>query len=137
MTAPHEHPGEHPPEPDHVPMTKIAVVLVTALVVFVVGGLWSASVQRGETGSVRADVSPAPSLAGSTEVGIVYQRPFAEDPRAPSGSSASPRPSEPPNASLERARRRLETSGWVDRDAGTVHVPIEDAMEIVAKRGRL
>ncbi|MFN0007842.1 MAG: hypothetical protein ACKVXR_08030 [Planctomycetota bacterium] len=36
-----------------------------------------------------------------------------------------------------RAREsdRLSTYGWVDRQAGVVHVPIERAMELVAKDG--
>jgi len=30
---------------------------------------------------------------------------------------------------------RLSTYGWIDRQAGVVHVPIERAMELVAKEG--
>lgn len=35
----------------------------------------------------------------------------------------------------ERERARLSTYGWVDRQAGVVHIPIERAMEIVAREG--
>jgi len=35
----------------------------------------------------------------------------------------------------ERESERLTTYGWVDRQAGVVHLPIERAMEIVAKEG--
>ena len=32
----------------------------------------------------------------------------------------------------QAARERLESWGWVDREAGTVHLPIDVAMEVVA-----
>ena len=31
--------------------------------------------------------------------------------------------------------RTLTTYGWVDEKAGTVHIPIEDAMHVLAQRG--
>ncbi|BES70395.1 hypothetical protein RE428_14130 [Marinobacter nanhaiticus D15-8W] len=34
-----------------------------------------------------------------------------------------------------RARERLETVGWVDRDARVVHIPIEYAMSLLVERG--
>jgi hypothetical protein len=52
-----------------------------------------------------------------TEIGIVDQVPFTADKRLP----------------LWRAARKaeLESYGWVDRAKGTVHIPIEAAMEQV------
>jgi hypothetical protein len=32
-------------------------------------------------------------------------------------------------------QQRLNTYGWVDEKAGTAHIPIERAMELVAQRG--
>jgi hypothetical protein len=47
-----------------------------------------------------------------------------------------PRLQETPALDLEklhaREREQLSTYGWVDRQAGIVHIPIERAMEIVA-----
>ena len=34
----------------------------------------------------------------------------------------------------EEKRRQLESSGWVDRAHGIVHIPIEDAMALLASR---
>ena len=34
-----------------------------------------------------------------------------------------------------REEERLSTYGWIDRDAGVVHVPIERAIELVAREG--
>jgi hypothetical protein len=39
-------------------------------------------------------------------------------------------------AALRRSEdARLGTYGWIDRDHGTVRIPIEQAMRIVAERG--
>ena len=109
-------------EPDRVPARRLASIGLAGLLVFGLGALWAASVQRGGTGSVRGDSAPRPALAGQREIGMVYQSRF-------DASIAAARNDE--------ARRRLESAGWVDRDAGVARVPIEDAMEIVARRGTL
>ena len=46
--------------------------------------------------------------------------------------------SQPPDlrAFLEEKRARLEGYGWVDREAGRIHVPIEQAMRQMAGEGR-
>ncbi len=54
---------------------------------------------------------------------MVYQRPFEKE------NIAAARNAE--------ARKRLESAGWVDRERGVVHVPIDQAMEIIARRGKL
>jgi hypothetical protein len=109
-------------EPDRVPVRRLVFIGLLGLFVFGLGALWAAIVERGATGSLRGDTAPRPSLAGQREIGMVYQRRF-------DASIAA--------AKNDEARRRLESAGWVDRDAGVVHVPIEQAMEIVARRGRL
>jgi hypothetical protein len=109
-------------EPDRVPVRRLAGIGLAALLVFGIGTLWAASVQRGAVGSVRSDTAPRPAFAGDAEVGMVFQTPFE-------GSLAATR--------NEAARQRLESVGWVDRDAGVAHVPIEQAMDIVVRRGRL
>ena len=35
----------------------------------------------------------------------------------------------------QKEHRRMTTYGWVDQAAGTVHMPIEKAMEMVMERG--
>ena len=35
----------------------------------------------------------------------------------------------------DEQRKDLESYGWVDRPAGVVHIPIEEAMRLVAERG--
>ena len=109
-------------EPDRVPTRRLASIGLAGLLVFSVGAIWATSVQRAATGSVRSDTAPRPALAGQPEIGMVYQQRFAESIAA---------------AKNDEARRRLESAGWVDRDAGVVRIPIEQAMDIVAQRGKL
>ncbi len=61
------------------------------------------------------DVTPRPAKLGQPEIGIVNQELFEQDTRAEQTRQAQ--------------RQRLSTYGWVDRARGTVHVPIERAME--------
>jgi hypothetical protein len=110
-------------ETDLVPVRRIVRVGVAGLVAFAVGGAWALTVQRGATGSVRSGVTDAPpAYAGNEEVGMVFQHPFAQPIAA---------------AKRETARQRLESAGWVDRDAGVVHIPIEEAMDLIVARGHL
>ena len=60
--------------------------------------------------------------AGKAKIGIVEQRLF-----------------ENANQGLawrEQAYRRLDATGWVDREKGVVHIPIERAMDLVEKGAR-
>lgn len=62
---------------------------------------------------------PMPLQIGQSEVGIVDQVPYDV------------------SRALESYRndrmKRLETWGWVDRKAGTVHMPIDRAMDLVVQ----
>lgn len=53
-------------------------------------------------------------------------------------SLGAPGLSSAPQPQLRQERRekqaRLHSSGWVDRDAGIAHIPIEDAMDILVSR---
>jgi len=44
-------------------------------------------------------------------------------------------PSQELRSVLAEERRRLTTYGWVDEQKGVVRIPIEDAMEVLARRG--
>ncbi|RJS21150.1 hypothetical protein DRW03_17180 [Corallococcus sp. H22C18031201] len=59
--------------------------------------------------------APVPSTLGAPQVGRVEQVPFMQAP-----------PEEAVNA---REQARLKGYGWVDRDAGLIHIPVERAME--------
>lgn len=48
------------------------------------------------------------------------------------GLSSAPQPELRKDRSEKETR--LHSAGWVDRDAGIAHIPIEDAMDILASR---
>lgn len=57
---------------------------------------------------------------------------------SPSETRAPPLQQSPPAdmAELERDQEgRLSRAGWVDREAGVVHLPIDRAMELTVERG--
>jgi len=57
----------------------------------------------------------------------------------PSQVPPAPQLQTSPQQDLKRMReyeeQRLRTAGWIDRQAGVTHIPIEQAMDLVAQRG--
>lgn len=53
-------------------------------------------------------------------------------------AAGAPGLSSAPQPEMQRERRekeaRLHSAGWVDRKAGIAHIPIDDAMDILASR---
>jgi hypothetical protein len=65
---------------------------------------------------------PIPQQIGQREIGIVDQVPFDVTRSF--------------QAYRDDRNARLESWGWVDRKAGIVHMPIEEAMDRVVKEGK-
>jgi len=107
-------------EDKNLPYRKIVGVGVASVVVFALGILWSTSLLKIATKEMQP-VGPAPMPAGVNqyEVGIVNQRMFSLDQRA-----AQKR--------LQQMNR-LSTYGWLDRQAGVVHIPIDVAMDMLVQ----
>lgn len=61
--------------------------------------------------------------------------PFSYPAEPPPGPRLLPNPPEELHKYLASERRRLNSYGWVNREAGVVHIPIERAMELVLQRG--
>ena len=62
------------------------------------------------------------------------QSPVALTPQMPSGPHVEEHPAEELKALRERENDLLNRYGWVDQKAGTVHIPIDKAMdEVVSK----
>lgn len=107
-------PPASPPNPDSLPYGKLALVLFGVLAVF---GAAVALMYLEEV-LTRPSTAPAPSTLGKPELQGVNQAGFrvyidADQMRA-------------------RQQFRLSTYGWVDRDAGVAHIPIDEAMRMVA-----
>ncbi len=99
---------------------------IGSILIFAVATVWSTH----SLNSTRAEMQPGgppplPKQVDQYEVGIVNQRVFALDQRA-----AQKR--------LQQMER-LRSYGWVDREAGVAHIPIDEAMKMFiaeqAKKG--
>ena len=93
----------------------LATLVASALVLFLFR--WLA--QREAKGD-----APPPPMAGSTEPGRLPPAPRLQT--LPAADLAAVRAEE---------ERALTTYGWVDEHAGTVHIPIAEAMRLLAQRG--
>lgn len=56
-------------------------------------------------------------------------------PQPMQGPGVQPFPVSELDVLLTKQNDRLESYGWVDRDAGVVHIPIERAMQLLIERG--
>jgi hypothetical protein len=122
-TEAHEHSAHPPAEEDIVPSAKIVWVGVIALVVFFIGSVVAGFGMLATQRAANPDgPAPLPANAGQEKIGIVEQRLFGY---ANQGIVWQ-----------ERAQKRLGSTGWVDRDRGIVHIPIDRAMEMVEKGAR-
>jgi hypothetical protein len=90
---------------------------VASIAIFAVATVWSTHILN----TTRAEMQPGgpppiPKQVEQYEVGIVNQRVFALDQRA-----AQKR--------LQQMER-LRSFGWVDRESGVAHIPIDEAMKM-------
>ena len=107
-------------EDKNLPYRKIVGVGVGAIILFALSIFWSTSLLRGAEKEMRpAGAPPLPPGVKLYEVGIVNQRMFSLDQRA-----AQKR--------LQQMNR-LNTYGWLDRQAGVVHIPVDVAMDMLVQ----
>lgn len=128
MTGVHEHSpagaGGHGgvrSEEDHVPVLRLILVGVAALFIFFVGSFLAVSYERWR--EVKAGPPVIPPEIGQNKIGLVEQQVFDLAVRG----------------QRQRAQQleQLRSMGWVNRDAGIAHIPIEDAMRLVASGVRV
>jgi hypothetical protein len=109
-----------PPQHDRLPNLRIAVVAGGWMVLIVLSVLGIRWWQQKSMPPARAGTA---ARMGESEIADVNQRPFALEDEAP-------------RLRAEQGAR-LERYGWVDRGAGVIHMPIEQAMEqVLAEEGR-
>jgi len=111
----------------HMSWPWIIGVGVASMLIFAVATVWSTHILNVTQAEMQPDgPPPLPKQVDQYEVGIVNQRVFALDQRA-----AQKR--------LQQIER-LRSYGWVDREAGVAHIPIEEAMKMYlaeqAKKGQ-
>jgi hypothetical protein len=119
----HTHPPAVRTEPDQINTRAILVVGVGALLLFFVASWVTVAGMHRERAELLPEGPPAwPAEIGRNKIGTVEQRLFelAVEP-----------------ADLrKRQLARLHSWGWADRAAGVVHMPVEEAMERVARGER-
>jgi hypothetical protein len=94
----------------------VALAILTIAVLVSMGWLlWFLSDGRPPGQGVVTPTTPAPNMSPAPDLQVAANRDYQELRR------------------LEEAQ--LRSYGWVDRDAGIVAIPIERAMELLAKRG--
>jgi hypothetical protein len=123
MTEPLAH-GAHAPghspvraEEDRVDSRAVIAVGAASLLVFLIAGAIVVGYLRGRQ-SAHGPVA-VPAEAGQSKIGMIEQDVFDVAVRG--------------DEDLARRRAKLEGYGWVDREKGIVHLPIERAMELVAQ----
>ncbi len=119
--APHTGgPASHGPavrsEEDRVPVVRLVLVGLGALLIFFVGSWITVGYLRARQAAYGPPAVP-PDM-GQSKIGLVEQQVFELAVRG------------------ERARAkqldRLGSTGWVDKSAGIAHIPIDEAMRLVA-----
>jgi hypothetical protein len=119
MTVHHEQPHAHGvrSEEDRISTPRILAVGIGSLVAFVLSS-WIVLVYFRHEMSA-ATPPPIPQEIGRSKIGMVEQQLFESARRG-----ASDR---------EVRLERLRSFGWVDRGQGVAHIPIDQAMDLVAK----
>ncbi|HTO97586.1 MAG TPA: hypothetical protein VMK66_11125 [Myxococcales bacterium] len=114
-------PGEL--EDKNLPYRQIIAVGVGTIIVFALSIIWSTTILRASEKEMHpAGPPPLPPGVNQYEVGIVNQRMFSLDQRA----------------AQKRLQQmdRLNRYGWIDRQAGVAHIPIDVAMEMMVQEPR-
>jgi hypothetical protein len=122
MTDPHVHEPAHGhgqvrAEEDRIHTPMVVGVGVASLVIFLLAGAAAVGYLKMRQGQHPPLVIPPE--AGQSKIGMVEQDLFDVAVRG--------------EQDLARRRARLGSYGWVDREKGVVHVPIDRAMELVVQ----
>jgi hypothetical protein len=110
-------------EIDRVATSRLVTIGAVAILIFAIAIYWAARIQARH-GQGLHNRAPLRSQVGRQEIGMVFQTPFDR----PFGIAAQ----------INAAKmERLGRYGWIDRDRGIVHIPIERAMQLIVEGGHL
>ncbi len=111
-------------EEDRVASGKILAVGFISIAIFVVGAIWAVSIQNRNMGGITEEPLAGTQQAAvpmKPEVGIVFQWAFNQSRYA--------------EEKREEKHAWLDSWGYVDKAAGTVHMPIDEAMKKLVTEG--
>ena len=122
--------GSAATEPEVIGFGKVITVGVLSVLLFVIGSIWALKIRTVTEAAMNPVVADAsgklvggsrhtavPAGFGAEEQGIVDQVPFELNTWVA--------------ADHARATAKLKGYGWVDKQAGVIHLPIERAMDLV------
>lgn len=107
-------------EPDRIATGKLILVGVASLALFFAAS--AVTVYGLEWRRARLAPAAAPAEVGRAKIGLVEQQPFETTRTGESWRAAQ--------------ISRLRSYGWVDRKAGIIHIPVDQAMEQVLRGER-
>ncbi|HZX67222.1 MAG TPA: hypothetical protein VFE76_17595 [Myxococcales bacterium] len=123
------HSVEHLPPPEAqaeeaIASGKVLLVGIIALVVFGGAAFWSTQIWRQTRFGLEPTGPVAPGAEiGKAEIGIVDQTPFETVRTA--------------ERTRDEQHKQLQSYGWIDRDKGVIHVPIDKAIDqLVSEKGK-
>jgi hypothetical protein len=105
------------------------LLAATLLISFLLSGLYKILDRRFETGQPPVNPLAANVPKDTRQVPPQYPESAFPDPRLETDERTQL------NSIRIAEERKLNSYGWVDEKAGTVHIPIERAMELLAQRG--
>ncbi len=118
MTDPSHAPDGRPTavEPDVVSTGKVVAVGAAAALVFLLASLGAAGLLMTRREELNpGGPPPYPSELGKPKIGMVEQQLFEKSRRA--------------RELLERQQAHLAGYGWLDKERGVIHIPIDEAMD--------
>ncbi len=110
-------------EEDRISTRHVVAVGVASLLLFFLASLAATRMMARDRAALLPDgPPPPPAEVGQAKIGIVEQQPFERTRTGPEWRAEQ--------------LRRLESFGWVDRQAQLAHIPVDRAMDLVLQGER-
>ncbi|BDG10522.1 hypothetical protein [Anaeromyxobacter paludicola] len=110
-------------EPDVISTGKLVVVGFAAMLVFLLASLAAARILQTRRDQLNpGGPPPYPSELGKPKIGMVEQQLFDKQTRA--------------RELLRKQRAQLAGYGWIDKEKGVIHIPIDEAIDRLVKGER-
>ena len=116
-------------QPKNILYFLLALAVATIVCLFGLRGVYSYLDQREKSGQPQVSPLVTNAPADTRHVAPGYPQTTFPDPKLEEDERGQL------NGIITNEQNRLYTYGWVDENAGTVHIPIERAMDLIVERG--